>query len=217
MLVETTDLNLLYQDGKDRVYAAHDVSLRLPETGLHVILGPSGSGKSSLLYLLAGIKQPTGGTVSFAGRPLPKQAGELNRLRRREMGFVFQTHFLINYLTVLENVLVGSLRDDKAAVKKARKLLELLGLDGLEARKPYQLSGGQRQRVAIARAFINEPRVVFVDEPTASLDHVAGRKVIALLKEFSQHACIVVVTHDESILENTDSVHRMSDGRLTTA
>lgn len=215
MILSTEDLTLAYQDGSDTIYAVHDVSVTIPKTGLHAILGPSGSGKTSLLYLLSGIKRPTAGKVFFNNQAFPEHPGTLTRLRRQEMGFVFQQHFLINYLTVLENILVGAEKKDARALTHARALLKDLSLEHLEKRKPYQLSGGQRQRVAIARAFMNKPRVVFVDEPTASLDKSHGEKVIQLLRDFARDAAIVIVTHDEDVLKHTDSAYRMRDGRLT--
>lgn len=215
MILSTEALTLAYEDGAETVYAVHDVAFSIPKTGLHAILGPSGSGKTSLLYLLSGIKQPTTGTVFFNSEPLSEQSSALTELRRTKMGFVFQQHFLINYLTVLENILVGASKKDANALKHARTLLEDLSLSHLEKRKPYQLSGGQRQRVAIARAFMNKPRIVFVDEPTASLDKSHGEKVIQLLRDFAKEAAIVIVTHDEDVLKHTDSAYRMRDGRLT--
>lgn len=214
MILETEKLTLTYPDAQETIYAVHDVTLALPKTGLHAILGPSGSGKTSLLYLLSGIKPATEGRVCFDGHPLPEHPGALNRLRREKMGFVFQQHFLVNYLTVFENVLVGALKEDAAAVRRAKELLKGLQLDTLERRKPYQLSGGQRQRVAIARAFVNNPKVVFVDEPTASLDKMHGEQVIKLLRQFAEHSCVIIVTHDEEVLKQVDSAYRMRDGRL---
>jgi putative ABC transport system ATP-binding protein len=214
MILKTEGLTLAYEDVQETVYAVRDVTFSLPNTGLHAILGPSGSGKTSLLYLISGIKPPTDGTIFFQDTPLPEDSQALTSLRREKMGFVFQQHFLINYLTVLENVLVGASAGDKQATARAHELLKELGLDALEKRKPYQLSGGQRQRVAIARAFIHSPQIVFVDEPTASLDKSHGEKVVELLSNFAKNSCVVIVTHDEDVLSQTDSAYRMRDGIL---
>jgi len=185
--------------------------LQLPHKGLFGILGPSGSGKTSLLYVLSGIRQPTSGIVYFNGQELPSAIDARNKLRRSQMGFVFQLHFLMNYLTVYENIMVGSCNGDRW---KTLELIERLGLQGLEKRFPYQLSGGQRQRVAIARALANKPRVVFVDEPTASLDRNNAIKVVSLLQDISKGACVVIVTHDPSILVEADGIMRLQDGAI---
>src|ERR1044072_875726 len=137
MLITTENLTLAYQDAQETVYAVKDVSISFPETGMHAILGPSGSGKTSLLYLLSGIKSPTEGSIHFSGSPLPTSSSRLNHIRRNEMGFVFQMHFLITYLTVLENILVGK-HKKTAALAKARTLVKELALEGLEKRKPFQ-------------------------------------------------------------------------------
>ncbi|MBN2101226.1 ABC transporter ATP-binding protein [Candidatus Dojkabacteria bacterium] len=212
MLIETKDLTLEYLNGKSGVIAVNKVNMKLPETGFYGILGPSGSGKTSLLYLLSGIRVPSGGEIIYGGQKLPNSADERSRLRKREMGFVFQYHFLINYLSSFQNIMVGAV--DSEGEEKTKRLISELGLDGLEQRPPYKLSGGQRQRVAIGRAFANNPKIVFVDEPTASLDHKTGRKVVNLLRNYSKEACVVTVTHDKSILEEADGVFKMWDGEL---
>lgn len=214
MIIKTNDLTLEYMNGKGGVLAVNKVNMELPKTGFYGILGPSGSGKTSLLYLLSGIRVPTGGGIIYDGYELPKSANERNRLRKHEMGFVFQYHFLINYLSTLQNILVGSGKINSKSEERANELIRQLGLEGLENRPPYKLSGGQRQRVAIGRAFANNPKIVFVDEPTASLDHKTGRKVVKLLKDYSNDACVVTVTHDESILSEADGVFKMWDGEL---
>jgi putative ABC transport system ATP-binding protein len=211
MLLQTNNVSLTYKDGKSTLEALRDVNLQLPEQGFFGLLGPSGSGKTSLLYILSGIRRPTQGTVFFAGKELPASTGARNKLRRAHMGFVFQLHFLMNYLTVIENIMVGTTDRDK---RKLAPLLERLGLQGLEKRYPYQLSGGQRQRVAIARAVANHPQVLFVDEPTASLDYDNAQKVIALLQEMSEEACIIVVTHDPSILSGAGRILHIQNGSL---
>jgi len=213
MLVEARNVSLTYKDGRERIQVLNDVSLQLPATGFFGLLGPSGSGKTSLLYVLAGIRRPTQGTVYFDGSALPGSANARNRLRRAHMGFVFQLHFLMNYLTVRENIQLGAVANDKRTIDM---LIEELGLRGLERRFPYQLSGGQRQRVAIARAMANKPKLLLVDEPTASLDPENGRKVIDLLKGLSSEVCIVVVTHDPDMLKDADEVMHLHAGTLTS-
>ena len=130
------------------------------------------------------------------------------------MGFVFQQHFLIGYLTVLENILVG-LPDKKYIIKeKIDKILKDLGLEDLENRLPRQISGGQRQRVAIARAIINNPEVLFVDEPTSNLDKKTGNKIINIFEKIAKTMCVVMVTHNRQNLVNASVIYEMEDGRL---
>jgi len=214
MLLQVKSLTLNYQDGTKIISAVKDVSLSLPEYGYYGICGPSGSGKSSLLYLLSGIKTPTSGDIIFNNAPFPKDSNLRDPIRKKYMGFVFQFHFLINYLNVLENILIGAQKINRETMHKAKDVIKRLDIDGLEKRRPYELSGGQRQRVAIARAIMNEPKILFVDEPTASLDHKSGKRVVELLKDISTDACVVAVTHDETILEDTNGVFRMWDGEL---
>jgi len=214
-LIKTKDLTLNYQDGKKVITAVNKVNLNLPEKGFFGVLGPSGSGKTSLLYLLSGIRTPTRGKIIYDGEELPKSVRERNRIRKQNMGFVFQFHFLLNYLNVFENIIIGAGDYSKATRERASELVENLGLGGMEHRRPFELSGGQRQRVAIARALVNNPKVVFVDEPTASLDHDTGENVVNLLEDFAKKACVLAVTHDPSILKDATGVFKMWDGHLT--
>lgn len=211
-VLSTHNLTLAYPDGDKLVTAVNAVNITFPETGFFGIIGPSGSGKTSLLYLLAGIRYPSSGEIFYHGKALPNSVKERNILRRQEMGFVFQYHFLINYLTVEQNILVGAPQANSSNRQFVQQVMNTLGLQGLGKRKPYELSGGQRQRVAIARALANRPKIVFVDEPTASLDHTAGAKVVALLQDIAKDACVIVVTHDDSNLEQATQVFTMRDG-----
>lgn len=214
MLIQTRNLTLQYDDGDQFINAVNDVNISLPETGLYGILGPSGSGKTSLLYLLAGLKNPTGGQILYNGVTYPDTTSGMSKLRREEMGFVFQSNFLIDYLTVRENILVGS---DKP-YKESRSLIEAIAMQlnilHLLDRRTSHISGGEKQRVTIARALANEPKIIFVDEPTSSLDHVVGRRVIEILQRISKTACVVMVTHDESNLSEADYVFSIWDGKI---
>ena len=216
-LLEGNSLTLTYQDGQTVVHAVRDVNLGIGPRQFVGVLGPSGSGKSSLLYLLSGIKSPSGGEVLFQGVRLNGQSGNGHKVRRQHFGFVFQQFFLINYLSAVGNVLVGALAQDRIFRTRALELLERLGMRELAHRKPHELSGGQRQRVAIARALINDPQVVFVDEPTANLDHTTGREVMELLRSQTARGALVVVTHDATVVEEADVVYRMWDGELSVA
>ncbi len=209
-------VSLVYRAGGVETVAVRDVSLTIGEGEFTGLMGPSGNGKSSLLYLLSGLKAPTAGTVAFTGRDYRSLGPEgLSDLRRREFGFVFQQHFLINYLTVLENVLVAARPGDRAARERALDLLERLGLQGCRRRLPHQLSGGQRQRVAVARALVGRPRIVFADEPTASLDRATASEVVRALEQYRDGGgSVVLVTHDHAVLSGADRVLTMRDGRL---
>jgi putative ABC transport system ATP-binding protein len=214
MLIKTVDLSLRYKDGNDNFFAVKNVNISFPEKGLFGIVGPSGSGKSSLLYLLSGIKYATSGQIIFDGQKFPQNASQRNKIRKQQMGFVFQQHFLINYLNVEQNILIGAHKIDHKVKEKSQELIERLDLNGLQKRLPYKLSGGQRQRVAIVRALINQPKVLFADEPTAAIDHKTGEKVLDYLKDFAQEHCVIVVTHDESFLPKMDKYYAMRDGEI---
>ena len=206
---------LAYRDGERTTYALSEVSLSLAPLKFYGIMGPSGSGKSSLLYLLSGLKRPTSGTVQLGSLPLSTLPDpELMRLRRTRFGFVFQQPFLMTYLTALENVVLAADRPDAKAQEKARELLDQLGLATQENKLPSQLSGGERQRVAVARAMISEPEILFADEPTAALDQANGHRVIEALAQWRTQGTVIVVTHDAGMLRGADEIVCLRDGRV---
>lgn len=208
-------LTLTYQDGENTIDAVHDISIGFEDHQFVGILGPSGSGKSSLLYLLSGLRRPTQGEIYLDDRAYSKMPErERVALRRTEFGFVFQHHFLINYLTALENVMVAAPVQDKAHAEQARALLADLGMGDKLHRFPYELSGGERQRVAIARAMIHRPRIIFADEPTGLLDRRTGMQVMALLRGYRQQGSLIAVTHNPEILSEADLVITLRDGRV---
>jgi putative ABC transport system ATP-binding protein len=135
-------------------------------------------------------------------------------MRYGEFGFIFQQHFLINYMTVLENITVAVKRADAKVRQRALEILESLGLNGHEHKKPHQLSGGERQRVAIARALIKNPRVIFADEPTASLDRDTGSAVVDMLKKATAGKILIMATHDISLLDGSERVLRVANGTV---
>jgi len=210
------NLTLTYKDGPIVVNAVNQVSIDIQDHQFVGILGPSGSGKSSLLYLLSGLRKPTKGDVFLDDRSYSKMS-EKDRvgLRRYEYGFVFQQHFLINYLTALENVMVSAPIQNKAHMAQAKALLADLGLGDKLNRFPYELSGGERQRVAVARAMIHRPRVIFADEPTGLLDRTTGLQVMALLRNFREQGSLISVTHNPEILAEADQVVTIRDGQIT--
>jgi putative ABC transport system ATP-binding protein len=214
-MLQAEDLTLTYQDGENAVDAVKDVSITIEDHQFVGILGPSGSGKSSLLYLLSGLRKPTRGEVYLDDRAYSKVSdSERVGLRRTEFGFVFQQHFLINYLTALENVMVSASVQDKAHIEQAKALMADLGMGDKFHRFPYELSGGERQRVAIARAMIHRPRIIFADEPTGLLDRRSGLQVMSLLRGYRDQGSLIAVTHNPEILTEADLVITLRDGEV---
>jgi putative ABC transport system ATP-binding protein len=207
--------SLSYTDGDRTTYALRGVSVALAPGRFYGIMGPSGSGKSSLLYVLSGLKRPTEGAARFGAFVYNRRPdAEVTRLRREKFGFVFQQPFLMTYLTVLENVVLAAPKIDKPAREKARHFLRDLGLSGMENKLPSQLSGGEKQRVSVVRAMMNDPEVIFADEPTASLDHANGHRVVDTLAAWRTRGTVVVVTHDPEMLAGADEVLLLRDGAL---
>jgi putative ABC transport system ATP-binding protein len=167
------------------------------------------------LYLLSGLRKPTRGEVYLDDRAYSKVSdSERVGLRRTEFGFVFQQHFLINYLTALENVMVSASVQDKAHIEQAKALMADLGMGDKFPRFPYELSGGERQRVAIARAMIHRPRIIFADEPTGLLDRRSGLQVMSLLRGYRDQGSLIAVTHNPEILTEADLVITLRDGEV---
>ncbi len=215
MSLRAENVSLKYGDGDQVVYAVREISLALPERGFFGIMGPSGSGKSSLLYLLSGLKPPSEGVIYYQERALSRiPEKECVGVRRQKFGFVFQQPFLLNYLTARENVLTAASEGDRDAVKRAEELLGELGIAHLAERYPAHLSGGEKQRVAVARAMMNRPEIIFADEPTAALDHANGHAVIALLSRYRERGAVIVVTHDPEMVSGAERVYRLRDGLL---
>ena len=219
-MFEIKDLSMIYDmDKEDKLYALSSVDLKLPDTGLVGIVGPSGSGKSTLMYCLSTLKSPTEGKIFYNGEDIVK-TGEKRReeLRRKEFGFVFQKHYLVPYLSALDNVVVAADKSEngKAVSGRAAEAMSRLGLKDRDmGKRPSKLSGGQCQRVAVARAMINSPRVLFADEPTASLDHTNSYALMKILKDYSKDRLVVVITHDRSVLKDADMTVEVWDGKIS--
>ncbi|MFH9689636.1 ABC transporter ATP-binding protein [Streptomyces sp. NPDC017413] len=221
MTLTLTDVTLTYPDGEGRLTALDRVSLDVPPGTLTAVVGPSGSGKSSLLAAAATLVTPDSGEVVVAGTPTAGlgRAGRAG-LRRDHIGIVFQQPNLLPALTAAEQLQAmrhlsgGSAR---GARPRALELLEAVGLADRADRRPHQLSGGQRQRINIARALMNEPAVLLVDEPTSALDHERGAAVLDLLVTLTREraTATVLVTHDLAHLGRMDRTVTMDDGRLT--
>lgn len=217
-MFDIKNISMIYDmDTEERLYALGGFDLKLPDKGLVGIIGPSGSGKSTLMYCISTLKKPTEGEVFYNGTDVTQIADrEKEQLRRREFGFIFQKHYLVPYMSALDNVVVAAADTGKDVVEKAKEALKTLGLKEREfGKKPAKLSGGQCQRVAIARAMFNDPKVVFADEPTASLDHENAFNVMKILKKYSEDRLVLVVTHDRSVLTDVDMMVEMWDGTIS--
>ena len=217
-MFEINNITMIYDMEKtEKVYALRGFDLTLPDKGLVGIIGPSGSGKSTLMYCLSTLKRATDGKILYNGKNLTElRESERERLRREEFGFVFQRHFLVPYMSALDNVTVAAVKFNQETKERGKELLASLRIGEKEfGRRPAKLSGGQRQRTAIARAMINQPKVLFADEPTAALDHENAFVVMDILKEYSSENLVLVITHDHSILKDADRVIEMWDGDLS--
>jgi ABC-type lipoprotein export system ATPase subunit len=220
-LLELVGVSKRYEQGGDEVVALDGVDLTVEDGETLALVGRSGSGKSTLLHLAGGLDRPDAGTVHLAGRDLAQlSVGERARLRRREIGFIFQFFHLVPGLTVAENVELPLLLDkrrDRAG--QIPKLLDRLGLGHRSHHQPGQLSGGEMQRTAIARALVAGPKLVLADEPTGNLDSTSGAVILDLLTEVvaDSGAALVLVTHDEAAAARTGRTLHVRDGRLEDA
>ena len=216
-------LSKIFGSGHLEVRALEDVNLSVSEGDLVALLGPSGSGKTTLLLCISLILDPTGGKIVFDGQTIFQKNGwagvDMRRLRREKIGFIFQSHNLIPFLTARQNVLLPlslvGLKGEKAE-SRVRELLEYMEIADRADYLPALLSGGEQQRVAIARALANNAKLILADEPTASLDTARGVKVMGLLKKIAKEnqSAVIAVSHDERMIEGFDYVYRLKDGRI---
>ena len=217
-MIEVRDAQKWIQNGTRRVDILKGITLKIPAGQFVAVVGASGSGKSTLLGLLAGLDSPSSGEIWLDGIPIHNLAeAELSSVRGRKIGFVFQSYQLIPTLTALENVLLPfELNAEGNGVKKARGLLEEMGLAERVDHYPVQLSGGEQQRVALARAFVVDPPMVMADEPTGNLDSANGRLVLDLLLDRNKRTgtTLVLVTHDAEVASRADRKIVLKDGRV---
>ncbi len=220
-VVELENLEKSYRLGKVTVTALRGVTLKLRQGEFTVIMGPSGSGKTTLLNIIGTLDKPSSGRALVDGEDITRMNdGQLTRLRRHKIGFVFQFHNLIPVLSALENVelpLITSGVKRKISRDRAMELLSRVGLLDRIDHLPDELSGGEQQRVAIARALANHPRIVLADEPTGDLDTKTGFEIVQLLHSMAKQesSSVVVVTHDPVVAERADRLVEMRDGRIT--
>ena len=207
-----------FKIGSRKIEVLRGISLEIERGEAVFLCGASGAGKTTLLYTLAGLERPESGEVVFEGRKLYRNGSAADaRIRNEKMGFVFQSYFLLPELTALENVLVPSLIQNKQRLEKAVQHLEEVGLGDRLQHLPSELSGGEQQRVAIARALINDPAIIFADEPTGNLDTKNGDVIVELLLALAREKqkTLVVVTHDQRLASTGDRRVDIRDGLLT--
>lgn len=219
-LIHLEGLSKVYRVGDQEIRALDEVNLRIEEGEFIAIIGSSGSGKSTLMHLLGCLDTPTTGRMEICGKDLAKASNdELARVRNREIGFVFQAFNLLPKLDVVSNIalpLIYAGVPSRERLARARKVAGDVGLGDRLANRPPQLSGGQCQRVAIARALVNNPRILFGDEPTGNLDSATGRMILEMFDTLhASGKTIVLVTHDPAIAARSRRVIEIRDGRIT--
>ena len=206
-MIKVTNLSHYYN--KD--LALKDINLEIKKGEFVSIIGESGSGKSTLLSVLSTLLKPSSGEVVYEDTNY-KNIKNIDNFRRENIGFIFQFHYLINYLSVKENI---NLANEKASKEEIFELLRLLGIENLIDKYPNEISGGQRQRVAIARAMVNNPKVIFADEPTGNLDSKNSLNVFDLFKTLTKKGTTVIVaTHDKNLALKADIPYEVKDGKL---
>jgi putative ABC transport system ATP-binding protein len=218
-LISLQGVSKVYRVGDQEIRALDGIDLRIEEGEFVSIIGPSGSGKSTLMHLLGCLDTPTGGSMEICGREMARAGvGELARMRNREIGFVFQSFNLLPRLDVLANIELPLIYSGIPAAERrerARRVAGDVGLAERLANRPSQLSGGQCQRVAIARALVNNPRIVFGDEPTGNLDSATGAMILEMFDQLNAAGkTVVLVTHDPAIAARSRRVIEIHDGRI---
>ena len=216
-MLRTESLTKEYQSGGRPLSVLKDITFEIGPGELVAVVGPSGSGQTTLLGLLAGLDRPTRGRVIADGVDLGRLTEDgLARFRAARVGFVFQSFHLIPTLTARENILVPLELRGEDGGRRADELLERVGLSGREHHYPAQLSGGEQQRVALARAFSNRPRILFADEPTGNLDAATGAKVVEILLELNRESgtTTLLVTHDQDLALKARRIIRLRDGAV---
>jgi len=217
-LITTSKLSKTFSSGGQQHHVLKNLDMEIKQGDFTVIMGPSGAGKSTLMYALSGMDKPTLGSIQFAGQDISKLNNDkLATFRRKNCGFVFQQMFLLDNLSILDNILAAGLlvsKDKKAVAAYAKELLTQVGLsEKIWNKFPTQLSGGEAQRASIVRALISKPTVVFADEPTGSLNSAAGQSVLDVLTEVNENKqSVVMVTHDLRSARRGNRVLYIKDG-----
>jgi len=221
VVLKTENLSKTYTMGKRKVQALSDLNLQVKRGEFVAIMGPSGSGKTTLLNMLGCLDKPTSGKMILDQLDVAKlREGELYKIRKNKVGFIFQTFNLLPYLSAIENVelpMECTKRPKAERREKARKLLELVGLAGREDHRPQKLSAGEQQRVAIARSLANDPAIILADEPTGNLDTSNKYEIVRLLANLNidRGTTVVMVTHDSQVASHTERMMLLKDGKIT--
>jgi len=219
-LFDLRNVRKVYRMGEEKVVALDNISITFEKGKVYCLFGTSGSGKSTLLNLLAGLEKPTKGQILFKGKGLETlNETQLALYRQHYIGFVFQSYNLLPTLTALENVtlpLIFRRMPKRKRVAAARKILKAVGLGDRMKHKPAELSGGQQQRVSMARAFVNEPQVVFADEPTGNLDTKTTYEMMDMITSFAKERgqTLIIVSHDTEISQYADQIIHIRDGNI---
>ena len=217
-VVQASEITRVYGEGETAVHALNGCSVDVGTGELTAIMGPSGSGKSTMMHILAGLDRPTAGSVAIAGTDITKLGdNELTKLRRAHIGFIFQFFNLLPMLTAEENVVLPlELAGRKPDTEWLEELMAVIGLDARRRHRPSELSGGQQQRVAIARALVNQPSLLFADEPTGNLDSQTSKEILAMFQRLNREEdiTIILVTHDPGVANHARRTIRISDGRI---
>lgn len=218
-MIEVKNVSKIYKMGKEIVTALNDITITIDDGEFVSIVGPSGSGKSTLMHLVGGLDTPTSGSIYVDGKDISKLKDKyMSKYRNETIGFVFQSFNLENTQTALENVMMPLIFagvGGKERKEKARKALDMVGLSDKIRHKPNEMSGGQRQRVSIARALVNEPKIIFADEPTGNLDSKNGELIMSLLKDLNAKGyTIIMVTHNIDEARNSKRIIRIKDGQV---
>jgi lipoprotein-releasing system ATP-binding protein len=220
VLLRGVNIHRTFTTGEESLAVLKGIDIDIIKGRIHTIVGPSGAGKSTLIHILGGLDSPTEGEVILEGRSMydcPDQ--ELAKIRNRKIGFIFQFHHLLPEFNALENVMMPAIINGNGggnARRHAQALLEDVGLGERLKHKPNEMSGGEKQRVAVARALINQPDVIFADEPTGNLDSVNSDMLLKMLLELNltQGITLVVVTHNEGIAERVGNIIVLRDGKI---
>ena len=220
-MIEVKDLVKVYKNGKLSLEVLKGLNLSVKEGEYVALMGPSGSGKSTFLNILGCLDNLTTGTYTLDGIDVSNMPeNDLSTVRNEKIGFVFQAYNLLPKLTAIENVELPAMYkgvDRKTRREKAKKALEMVGLGERINHRPVEMSGGQKQRVAIARALINDPKIIFADEPTGNLDSKSGEEILNIFKDLNDKGVtILMVTHEEDVAEHTKRIIRLRDGVINS-
>ncbi|HJZ48322.1 MAG TPA: ABC transporter ATP-binding protein [Roseiflexaceae bacterium] len=221
LAVHISNVTRSYDVSHERIMALRGISLDIPKGAFVGLMGRSGSGKTTLLNMIGGLDQPTSGEISLYGQSLTGLSQErLTLIRRRNIGFIFQSFALLPILSAWENVelplRISGVRSGRERRERAEAALALVGLERWATHRPAEMSGGQQQRVAIARALVSRPTLLLADEPTGELDSTTGRNILQLLREIvrTEGLTLVMVSHDPTVREFADTIYELRDGQI---